>query len=80
DLSAYVRGGDSIRLRFAVGTDGCSGYDGWYIDDVRLITCDLARAKKSDGCGGCGATGMSGSVVGLLGLLLLQTRRRRRHT
>jgi len=37
DLSGYARGGDTIVLRFAFGTDGCNGQDGWYVDNVRLV-------------------------------------------
>jgi Zn-dependent metalloprotease len=37
DLSSYAGGGDSIVVRFAFGSDGCGGQDGWYVDDVRLV-------------------------------------------
>ncbi len=35
-LGDLVRGGDTIVLRFDFGTDGCSGQDGWYVDNVRF--------------------------------------------
>ncbi len=42
DLSTLgLQAGQSIQLRWQLGTDGCNGYDGWYIDDVRLYTCAL---------------------------------------
>jgi Zn-dependent metalloprotease len=31
--------GGNIKFRWEVGTDGCGGTDGWYIDDVRVYTC-----------------------------------------
>lgn len=31
--------GGNIKFRWEVGTDGCGGVDGWYIDDVRVYTC-----------------------------------------
>ena len=37
DLGAFARGGDTIVVRFAFGTDGCHGMDGWYVDNVRLL-------------------------------------------
>jgi Zn-dependent metalloprotease len=38
--------GDTIQVRFAIGRDGCGGVVGWYVDNVRVITCvDLATAN-----------------------------------
>ena len=35
----------TIQVRFAIGRDGCGGVVGWYVDNVRVITCDdLATA------------------------------------
>ncbi|MCB0636480.1 MAG: M4 family metallopeptidase [Lewinella sp.] len=31
--------GDDLELRWELGTDGCNGWDGWYIDDVEIVTC-----------------------------------------
>jgi Zn-dependent metalloprotease len=39
DLGPYVERGDTIRLRFALGVDGCNGIDGWYVDDVQVYYC-----------------------------------------
>jgi Zn-dependent metalloprotease len=37
DLSALAGDGDTIRVRFDLGVDGCNGLDGWYLDDVRVL-------------------------------------------
>ncbi len=40
DLAALgVTPGSTVRLRYNMGTDGCAGVDGWYVDDVRVYTC-----------------------------------------
>lgn len=40
DLAALgVKPGDTIRLRFDFGVDGCAGIDGWYVDNVNVVTC-----------------------------------------
>jgi cysteine-rich repeat protein len=31
--------GDSIQLRFDLGTDGCFGIVGWYVDNVNVYSC-----------------------------------------
>lgn len=36
--------GDTVRLRYDFGMDGCTGIDGWYVDDVHVYTCELAQA------------------------------------
>jgi len=40
DVSAYAGPGDEVRLRFAFGTDGCNGNDGWYLDNVEAYLCE----------------------------------------
>jgi Ca2+-binding RTX toxin-like protein len=41
DLAALgVVPGDTIRLRYDMGMDGCTGIDGWYVDDVNAYTCN----------------------------------------
>ncbi len=42
DFEQGVKPGDSIALRFDFGQDGCTGYLGRYVDDVKVVTC---RAK-----------------------------------
>lgn len=40
DLAAAgVAPGDSIRLRWDFGQDGCNGNEGWYVDSVELFAC-----------------------------------------
>lgn len=36
DLAGLAAPGDSIRLRFDFGVDGCTGYDGWYLDRIAV--------------------------------------------
>ena len=38
-ISSYAKAGDSVRLRYQLGTDGCGGLDGWYVDDVQVYYC-----------------------------------------
>lgn len=45
DLAGLATGGDSIRLRFEMGLDGCNGVTGWYVDDVRLFSCAACSAS-----------------------------------
>ncbi|HEY7659829.1 MAG TPA: M4 family metallopeptidase [Actinomycetota bacterium] len=57
DLSALgVASGDTVRLRFDMGMDGCTGIDGWYVDDVTLTQCVLSTAPEVDVVAG-GTTG-----------------------
>jgi hypothetical protein len=45
NLSAIgVDPGDSVQLRWELGTDSCNGWDGWYVDDVRVYTCETCAA------------------------------------
>jgi hypothetical protein len=39
NLSAYATPGSKVRLRFDIGNDGCTGFFGWYVDDVTAYTC-----------------------------------------
>ena len=39
-LAGIVRPGDTFRLRFDFGVDGCVGWDGWYLDSVRVLLAD----------------------------------------
>ena len=38
-----VKPGDTIRLRFDFGMDGCAGIDGWYVDDVKVSACNVKK-------------------------------------
>ncbi len=39
NLAPYAVAGDKVRLRFEMGTDGCGGTYGWYLDDVSVYSC-----------------------------------------
>ncbi len=52
DLSGLATSGDSVRLRFTFGVDGCNGVEGWYVDNVRVcIECVGEMATDADGDG-----------------------------
>ena len=38
-----VKPGDTIRLRFDFGMDGCAGIDGWYVDDIKVRACNVKK-------------------------------------
>jgi Zn-dependent metalloprotease len=45
DLAAAGAGpGDTVRIRFDMGRDGCGGNDGWYLDNVVVAVCKAATA------------------------------------
>ncbi len=45
DLSRIgVDPGDTVQFRWDVGSDGCNGWDGWYVDDVRVYSCTPCAA------------------------------------
>lgn len=39
NLANYAAAGDSIRLRYDIGNDGCGGITGWYVDDPTVYAC-----------------------------------------
>ncbi|MBT8135397.1 MAG: M4 family metallopeptidase [Gammaproteobacteria bacterium] len=49
NFSGVAAAGDSVRLRFEVGMDGCNGLLGWFIDDVQLYSCAAAADDDNDG-------------------------------
>lgn len=38
-----VKPGDNIRLRYDFGMDGCTGNDGWYVDNVTITACNARK-------------------------------------
>jgi Zn-dependent metalloprotease len=42
-LTGLVDAGETIRIRFAFGVNGCNGVDGWYIDNVSLLAVPSTR-------------------------------------
>ncbi len=43
DLAGLVNAGDTVRIRFDFGTDGCYSLDGWYLDRVQIVAAPTAR-------------------------------------
>jgi len=37
DLGVFARRGDSIRIRFDFGNDGCTGAQGWYLASFKVL-------------------------------------------
>ena len=42
-----VKAGDTIQLRFDFGLDGCTGVDGWYVDDLKLQSCNTKKDERA---------------------------------
>ncbi len=38
-LTGIAAAGDSIKLRFEMGLDGCNGVIGWFVDDLQVYAC-----------------------------------------
>lgn len=38
DLTNYA--GQNVQLRFRLGTDSSAGFEGWYVDDVSVTSCE----------------------------------------
>jgi hypothetical protein len=47
DLTSFADPGDTIRLRFDLGVDGCNGLIGWYVDNVRICTAENGSGQVS---------------------------------
>jgi Zn-dependent metalloprotease len=47
NLAPYAAAGDTVQLRYDMGTDGCTGFFGWYVDDVRLYSCTAATGTPA---------------------------------
>jgi Zn-dependent metalloprotease len=51
DLTATgtrIRTGDTVQFRFDMGMDGCTGIDGWYVDDVTVSVCGATAAVREE--------------------------------
>ena len=48
DLSTLVTGGETLEVRFDFGKDGCTGNDGWYVDDFEVFHCPCAGVVYGD--------------------------------
>lgn len=51
ELAHFAGDGDSIRIRFSLGVDGCNGVEGWYLDRVRIVI-DGEGPRSPDGRAG----------------------------
>ncbi|WP_379968372.1 M4 family metallopeptidase [Epilithonimonas sp. UC225_85] len=53
DLSKLnVTSGSNIKFRFELGTDGCNGIEGWYVDEIYVYNCSILvveDAQKQNG-------------------------------
>jgi hypothetical protein len=49
DLTTWADPGDTIRLRFDFGVDGCNGLLGWYVDNVLVCTSENGAGRIPDG-------------------------------
>jgi hypothetical protein len=38
DLARLAGAGDTVRVRFNFGIDGCTGVEGWYVDKLKVLT------------------------------------------
>jgi hypothetical protein len=54
--------GETVQFRFRLGTDVSVGYEGWFIDDVQVRTCELGYAARF-GLSSQGQTLPGGSVI-----------------
>jgi hypothetical protein len=55
DLASSAGAGDTIRLRFELGVDGCNGLVGWYVDNVLVCTSENGAGWVPDGAAVPGA-------------------------
>ncbi|HEY1092800.1 MAG TPA: hypothetical protein VGE47_17005, partial [Burkholderiaceae bacterium] len=39
NLAPYATANDKVKLRFEMGSDGCGGNLGWFLDDVMVYRC-----------------------------------------
>jgi Zn-dependent metalloprotease len=47
DLSGLGVTGGSFRIRFTLGKDGCTGGEGWYVDDLVVYDCPDCDANST---------------------------------
>lgn len=43
NLDSFVQPGNSVQFRFDFGKDGCTGVDGWYLDDFKIYNCPCSN-------------------------------------
>lgn len=59
DISSFAATGDIVQVRFDFGKDGCFGFTGWFVDDLRIYGC----ASSAD----CDANGIPDEMDAQLG-------------
>ena len=47
DLTGIVQPGNTVQFRFDMGKDGCSGVNGWFVDDFELFNCPLIDCNQN---------------------------------
>ena len=48
DLSKLnLASGSNIKFRFELGTDGCNGIDGWYLDEIYVYNCSVLAVQDT---------------------------------
>ncbi|MFM8411310.1 MAG: M4 family metallopeptidase [Alphaproteobacteria bacterium] len=63
--------GDVVRVRFAMGFDGCLGREGWWIDDVSVHACEsvgsgalaISQAALSPGASGKASASIKATIA-----------------
>ena len=51
DLDSLAQPGDNVRIRWDFGVDGCTGWEGWYVDNVKVIAEGMSplAVRRTDG-------------------------------
>jgi Zn-dependent metalloprotease len=47
DLRKLAEPGQRLQLRFDFGIDGCGGVDGWYLDNLKVATCQPKARRRT---------------------------------
>ncbi len=65
DLAAVgANAGDTVRLRWDFGQDGCNGSDeGWYVDRVEVFSCEGGNEPPPKQCSSYPADTLLGTVI-----------------
>jgi len=47
NLNSLLNPNDTVQFRYEMGTDGCNGIDGWYVDDLELFQCQACTTPAT---------------------------------